>query len=448
MKGVSRGRRTALALLEAVERGRRLDVAWEEEARGLPDQDRGWVHEAAFGTVRLRGRLDHLLDLHLDRGIVSLPSSLLPVLRLGAYQLLYMDGVPDYAAVSQAVSQAREGHGRRMGGLVNAVLRSLAREGGEAHRFPSLDDDPEGHLATWGSHPRWLVRRWLERFGVSDTRALVEANNRIPDLYLRPLRDPVGQALEALAEAGIPADAGPPGSGTVRLGPGVDPREALERVPGIIQDPGAAWVVAWCGMVEHLRLADLCAAPGGKALALAASGARVVASDPSVVRLRRVADGAGRLGLQVPLVVARGEAPPFGPTDVVLVDAPCSGTGTLRRHPDARWRLTAEGVRELTLLQDRILDGAASVVRTGGLLVYSTCTLEPEENEGRIQAFLQRHPGFIVEEGPSRDPGPEVDGETPGADLPTKVRDGPWLRVLPQRTGTDGSFAARLRRRR
>lgn len=448
MKGVSRGRRTAVALLEAVERGRRLDVAWEEEARTLPDRDRKWVHEVTFGTVRLRGRLDHLLGLHLDRGIASLPPSLLPVLRLGAYQLLYMGGVPDYAAVSQAVSQAREGHGPRMGGLANGVLRSLARQGGEVDRFPSLQEDPEGHLATWGSHPRWLVRRWLERFGVTDTRALVEANNRIPDLYLRPLRDPLSQALDVLTEAGIPADAGPQGSGTVRLGRGVAPGEALERVPGIIQDPGAAWVVAWCGMVENLGLADLCAAPGGKALALAARGARVVASDPSVVRLRRVADGAARLGLQVPLVVARGEAPPFRPTDLVLVDAPCSGTGTLRRHPDARWRLTAEAVGEMTLLQDRILDGAASVVRPGGLLVYSTCTLEPEENEDRIQAFLQRHPGFIVEEGPGRIQGAAVAGETPATDLPEEVRDGPWLRVLPHRTGTDGSFAARLRRRR
>jgi 16S rRNA (cytosine967-C5)-methyltransferase len=436
MKGVSRGRRTALALLEAVERGQRLDVAWEHEAPGLPPQDRGWVHEAAFGTVRLRGRLDHLLDLHLDRGIDSLPPALLPILRLGAYQLLYMDGVPDYAAVSQAVSQARERHGRRMSGLVNGVLRSLAREGGEPDRFPSLEEDPEGHLATWGSHPRWLVRRWLARFGVPDTRALVEANNRIPDLYLRPLRDPVNRALEMLAEAGIPAQEGPRGSGTVRIGPGVEPGEALGRVPGIIQDPGSAWVVSWCGGVEGLRLADLCAAPGGKALALAALGARVVASDPSGVRLRRVADGAERLGLHVPVVVARGEEPPFRPTDVVLVDAPCSGTGTLRRHPDARWRLTPEAIGELARLQDRILDGAASVVRPGGLLVYSTCTLEPEENEDRIQAFLQRHPGFILEEGPDR------------TDLPAEVRDGPKMSVLPHRTGTDGSFAARLRRRR
>jgi 16S rRNA (cytosine967-C5)-methyltransferase len=435
---VTRGRRAALSLLQAVERGRRLDVAWEEAAAGLPPADRPWVHEAAFGAVRLRGRLDHLLDLHLDRGLASVPPPLVPVLRLGAYQLLGMDGVPGYAAVSQAVQQAREAAGGGVAGLANAVLRSLEREGGGEGRFPAFADDPEGHLSTWGSHPRWLVRRWIGRYGADAAREIVEGNNRVPPLWLRPLGLSGEDAVTRLAAAGIRSVPGPPSSGTLRLDPGASPRDALDTVPGVIQDPAAAWVVAWVGPVEGKRVVDLCAAPGGKALGLAAGGGRVIAADLSPLRLRRLGRAAARLGLDLPRVVADGAAPPFRSAEVVLVDAPCTGTGTLGRHPDARWRLSEGDIRTLAGIQDRILDGAAEVVAPGGLLVYATCSLEPEENEDRVEAFLRRHQGFIVEGGPGRP------GSSPG---PEAVLDGPWLRVLPHRTGTDGSFAARLRRR-
>lgn len=436
MARVTPERAAALSLLQAVERGRRLDVAWEEAAPEMDPEHRGWVQEAVFGTVRLRGRLDHLLDLHVDRGLQSVAPPLLPLLRLGAYQLLYMDGVPDYAAVSQAVGQARQLVGAGVAGLVNGVLRSLARSGGGPERFPSLEVDPVGHLSTWGSHPAWLVRRWLARYGVDSTHQLVEANNRVPRLYFRPLFDPLEEAARCLSEVAIPSESGPQGSGCLRLASGASPAEALERVPGIIQDPAAGWVVACCGRVGGLRIADLCAAPGGKSLALAARGGEVVAADRSVRRLRRVVEGAERLGLRVSVVVADGTAPPLrSVADVVLVDAPCSGTGTLRRHPDARWRLSESDLDGLIATQDRILAGAAGLVRPGGLLVYSTCTLEPEENDQRVQAFLRRHGQFMLED-------EWLDGE-----VPERVRDGPFLRVLPQKSGTDGSFAARLRRR-
>jgi 16S rRNA (cytosine967-C5)-methyltransferase len=429
--GVSSARRVAFRLLSEVDRGRRLDRAFEGEAHRIPPRDRAWVHELTYGLTRFRGRLDHLLDLHLDRGVASLDPPVLTLLRMGAYQLLYMGSVPSYAAVSQTVSQVRGEAGRGAAGLANAVLRGLSRKGGGPERFPSFQADPLGHLERWGSHPRWLLERWMARFGPDGTRELVEANNRIPSLHLRPLGLSLEAARARLAEAGFQAVADPPGTGTLGLPAGTDPVSALEVLPALVQDPAAGWVVGWVGGVEGMDVADLCAAPGGKGLGLAALGGRVVALDLSPSRLRVMAETVRRLALPVGLVVARGEAPPLRPRDVVLVDAPCTGTGTLARHPDARWRLEAGSMAALTGVQDGILDGAAGIVRPGGLLVYSTCTLEPEENRERIEAFLARHPGFIVEEGEG---------------VPDAVRAGPFLEVLPHRTGTDGAFAARLRR--
>ena len=432
-EGGTRARQVALQLLLAVERGRRLDLAWSEVAPDLPPRERGWVQELTFGTVRLQGRLDHLLNLHLRKGVASLPPSVLPILRMGAYQLLYMDGTPAYAAVSQAVEEVRRVAGRRLTGVVNGVLRSLGREGGGPERFPSLSSHPEDHLSTWGSHPRWLVRRWIKAHGVQGAARLVEMGNRVPPLYLRWLTGSLEDTLSLLKEAGLEGVEGPAGSQTVRLGPGTSPAKALNVVPGIIQDPAASWVVRWCGDLRGQRLVDLCSAPGGKAVALQADGAQVVAADRSLSRLQLLKQTRERLSLSLPLVQALGEEPPFSPVDAVLADVPCTGTGTLARHPDARWRLRHTDIQALSRVQKEILEGAARIVAPGGLLVYSTCTLEPEENEGQVEAFLQRHPEFIVEGGEG---------------VPEVIQDGPYLRVLPHLMETDGAFAVRLRRER
>lgn len=432
-------RDVAFRILEEVERGRRLDRAWETAAPSLAPGERPWVQGLTHGTVRLRGRLDHLLDLHLSRGLDSLGTEVKILLRMGAYQLLYMGSVPEYAAVSETVDGVRRNVGGGLAGMANGVLRSLGREGGGEERFASIEEDPAGHLTTWGSHPRWLIDRWLARWDVEETARLVEWNNRIPALHLRPVSGPgvpeeeVSAALARLKEAGIEGEPGPPGSGTLRLAPSSDPRAALECLPSIVQDPAAAWVVAWAGDVGDLTAADLCSAPGGKAVGLWSAGARVVAMDPSIPRLKLVRGTSERLGAGIPLVAARGEQPPIRRRDLVLVDAPCTGTGTLARHPDARWRLRAGDPARMAEVQDTILDGAAKVVAEGGCLLYSTCSLEPEENEERVEAFLRRHHGFIL----------EGKGDS-GVRIPDDAVDGSFLRALPQRTGTDGAFAARL----
>ena len=157
-------------------------------------QDRRWVHEAVFGTIRLRGRLDHLLNLHLHRGVRSVPLHLLRVLRLGAYQILYMESVPGYAAVSQTAEQAATVSGPKGAGLGNAVLRALVKGGADPAQFPDFDEDPVGHLVSWGSHPRWLVERWVQRFGSEEAQRIVEVGNRVPELFLRPIGAGVEQA--------------------------------------------------------------------------------------------------------------------------------------------------------------------------------------------------------------------------------------------------------------
>lgn len=381
------------------------------------------MHELVFGTIRLRGRLDHLLGLHLHQGTGSLAPDLLNLLRLGAYQLLYMGSVPAHAAVNETVNQARRIGGGKGTGVVNAVLRGLGREGGGIERFPDPDEDPIGHFSTWGSHPQWLVTRWVEALGPLGARAVVEAGNRIPSLFLSPIGVSQDTGIQALEVIGIAASAGP--FGTLALPAGTDPVAALGVVPGVIQDPAATAIVEFVRPHPGDRIADLCAAPGGKGIVLAGRGVHLLAADASFRRLRRMRESLRRLQLPERLVVARAESPPFGPVDCVLVDAPCSGTGTLARHPDARWRLKPEDLQALSRVQDRILHGAASIVREGGILVYATCTVESEENEGSVERFLERHPHFRIER--------EEEG-------------GGILRILPGSIGTDGSFATRMRR--
>jgi len=407
-----------------------LDLAFARAAEGLEARDRAFAQELAFGSTRLQGRLDHLLARRVKGGLDRLDAAVLEALRLGAYELLYMDGVPDYAARSQAVELASRTTGRGAGGLVNAVLRRVREDGDGADRFPDPGQDPAGYLATWGSHPRWLVERWLARWPFPAVERLVAADNRVPELFLAPLDRSPAEAAEALAEAGL-GGTPVPGAPSVRLPAGIDPRMALDTLPSVIQDPGATLVVEYADLPPGTKVADLCAAPGGKALCLTRRASYTVAADRSDVRMQMVRDNVDRTGRRVGMVVADAAHPPLAGLDAVLLDVPCTGTGTLRRHPDGRWRLGPADVEALAALQRGLLEAAASSVRPGGYLVYSTCTLEPEENEDQVEAFLDAHPEYGLE---------------PTGAVEDRFRDGGFLRVLPQDTGFDGAFAARLRR--
>lgn len=446
MTRLSPGRALAAAVLEQVESGRRLDRAWEtSDARRAPD--RSWIRALVFGTVRLRGRIDHRLTVvGAGRRPAELDPPVRTALRMGAFQIMQMGSVPSYAAVAQSVEQVKATRSRAAAGLVNAVLRKLAGAEARARQarnpsdwgFPDPAADLESYLTTWGSHPRWLVRRWLRRFGDADARALVEANNKEPRTYVRPVGADADadQAARTLARAGL-ADAGSPCPETpcIALLGGADPAAALALTPGVVQDPASALAADYASPPAGALVADLCAAPGGKALALSAGARGVVAADLSPVRLRRVARNAARVGKATgPVwpVAADARLPPLRQAEAVLADVPCTGTGTLRRRPDGRWRLQETDVRRMANVQRAILEGAASVVSPGGLLVYATCTLEPEENEVQVDEFLARHPDFRLAPGPA-----------PQRFLDDRGR----LRVRPQESGFDGAFAARMRKR-
>jgi 16S rRNA (cytosine967-C5)-methyltransferase len=315
------------------------------------------------------------------------------------------------------------------------VLRRLDRER-ETLDLPRLAD-PVDALAMEGSHPRWLVARWLARFGVADTERLLQANNREAPLIARPYHV-VREQLEAMLEsAGVRVDEAPlvrdsivlssPVSSLTELGPF---RQGLFH----LQDPASTLVTQYASIPTGATVADLCAAPGGKSVELSRTAGAVFSSDLSFGRLQRVVDNTQRLEIPTMHVyVADARMPATRPVDVVLVDAPCTGTGTFRRHPDARWRLKVSDLAVMSALQRSILRNAAEAVKPGGLLVYSTCSLEPEENDEQVARFLAEHPTWTLEAPPE------------GA-VPATVLDEGLLRVLPHRHDTDGAFAARLRR--
>jgi 16S rRNA (cytosine967-C5)-methyltransferase len=434
--GVTDARVAAADICADLRGGDLLDPAFDRRTAKLDARDRRWVRELVYGMLRRRARLDAYLDARVRGGIVRLDADLLDLLRLGGAQLLHMESVPAYAAIAQTVELAKRRHGLGASKLANAVLRRLDRER-ESLSVPTAGD-PLDALALEGSHPRWLVARWVARWGMAETRRLLEANNQEAPLIARPFHV-VREQLEAMLEtAGIRVEDAPlardsivlssPVSSLTELGPF---RQGLFHM----QDPAATLVAQYACVPTGATVADLCAAPGGKAVELSRGAANVFASDLSFSRLQRVLDNANRLEIgSLHGYVADARYPAIKPVDLALVDAPCTGTGTFRRHPDARWRIKVSDIAVMASAQRAILRSAATVVRPGGLLVYSTCSLEPEENDEQIGRFLVEHPEFRL------DPPPE------GA-VPAQVLDTGLLRVIPHRHGTDGAFAARLRRR-
>lgn len=429
-------RRAALDILTRVRQGAPLDAAISAAAASLGEADRRLAHEIAAGVFRRQADLDARIIPLVRHGWGNVAPALRDVLRIGAYQLTALDRVPSHAAVSVTVDLARSVSGDRAAGFVNAVLRNM---GGRA-AAPPLALDPAAHYGALHSHPAWMVERWLQRFGPDDMVALLEWNNTPPSLVLQPARG--AAALEARWRgAGLTPDPWPvpAGPGHPALGyrsPARHPRDVPGFAEGafFVQDPAHALVAAFAAPNPGLTVYDACAAPGGKSLALGRTAAMVIAADVRRDRVRRLAENLARAGSgREHAIVADAAAPPIRDMDVVLLDAPCLGTGTFARHPDARWRASPDALATLVDRQRRLLDGAATAVRRGGWLVYATCSLEPEENLQQVETFLQRHPEY------ARDPVRSLAEEylSPAGDL----------EILPFRHGMDGAYAARLRRR-
>jgi 16S rRNA (cytosine967-C5)-methyltransferase len=386
--------------------------------------------------LRRRAMLDALLSDRVRGGLVRLDADLADLLRLGAYQLLHMRSVPAYAAIAQTVELSKERHGLGASKLANAVLRRLDRE--REMLDATVPTDPVDALALRYSHPRWLVARWVGRWGAEETERLLVANNTEAPLVVRPYNI-VREQLEATLEgAGVDVTDAPLARDSLAIRSPVSLTELGAYRQGLffVQDPAATLVAQYAAVPPGAEVADLCASPGGKALELARTSSFVVAGDRSLQRTQRLLTNARRVDARnILAMVADVRAPAIRPVDAVLLDVPCTGTGTFRRHPDARWRLKVSDIAVLAATQRSMLRAAASVVKPGGLLVYSTCTLEPEENDAQIEAFLRESPEWTLE------PPPE-------GTVPAPVLDAGRLRVLPQRHSADGAFAARLRRTR
>lgn len=445
----TRTRLLALRILERVDRTHAYaDVLLHSTlARSsLPTRDRAFATELVYGTLRWRGRLDFYLERCLEKPLGQLEPLVASALRLGAYQIVFTD-VPDMAAVDESVRCVRAAGWERATGLVNAVLRRVAREHAEIP-LPRLENDPVGHLMHALSQPMWLAERFIELFGAEDAARFATACNGAPPLVVRanPHHGGVGGMLAELRQRFPDAQPCRYARYGIVLGrrgnASIDPAFSEGRFT--IQDEGSQLVVDLLDPQPGERSLDVCAAPGGKATALAervgAEGS-VLALDRSRRRLDLVRRATRRLGLSRLRCLERDASEPLsglddgGPFDRVLADVPCSGLGTLRRNPDARWRVRPEDPAQLAQTQSAILREAARMLRPGGSLVYSTCTLLPEENEGVVDAFLAEAPGFS-----------RASADT----LPENVRplcdEQGQLRCLPHVHDTDGFYAVRIER--
>jgi len=443
--GVTEARVVAADVCADLRAGELLDSAFERRVGVLDARDRRWTQELLYGMLRRRAWLDAALSDRVRGGLARLDPDLTDILRLGVYQLLFMRSVPPYAAIAQSVELAKRRHGLGASKLVNAVLRRVDRER-DAIPFPPVPradagtprPDPIDALALTYSHPRWLVARWVARWGAHDTERLLASNNAEAPIIVRPF-GVVREQLEAMLEsAGVHVEEVPLVHDSIRITGSVSLAELGAYRQGLffVQDPGATLVTRYAAIEPGSTVADLCAAPGGKTLELSRTAGMVVAADRSFARLTRMVANLRRVEARaIHLLVADAREPAIAPVDAVLIDVPCTGTGTFRRHPDARWRLKVSDLAVMAALQRSIIRAAAAVVRPGGLLIYSTCSLEPEENDAQVESFLAESPDWVLE--------PPPDGAVPPA-----VLDAGRLRVLPQRHATDGAFAARLRRTR
>lgn len=432
--GVTAPRIVAASIASDLRNGEMLDASFERRASKLDARDRRWLRELVYGMLRQRGAIDAILDERVRGGLSRVNVDLIDLMRLGVYQLLHMGSVPAYAAIAQTVELAKARHGIGASKLMNAVLRRIDRERNEL-TVPVPPDKLEA-LAVRYSHPRWIVQRWLSRFGEEGTTVLLMKNNGEAPLVVRPF-GVVREQLEAMLEgSGIDVMDAPLARDSIQLGGVISLTELGAYRQGLffVQDPGSTLVTEYASIPADSVVADLCAAPGGKSLELSRTARTVIASDRSLSRLQRVRENCDRLEAKnVLLAVGDGRFPIVREVDVVLIDVPCTGTGTFRRHPDARWRLKISDLAVMAALQASILKAAAKAVKPGGLLIYSTCSLEPEENEAQVESFLASNPEWALEPPPA------------GA-VPADAIDNGYLRVLPQIHGTDGAFAARLRR--
>ena len=423
-KQISPARRAAFEILREVEAGAFSSILLAAEEPKLKPVDRALTHELVLGVLRWQLWLDKLIEHFTKRSVESLDLPVRLALRLGLYQLRFLTRVPASAAVNESVNLVRSAKVSSAAAFVNAVLRRSIREA--AYDPASEVIDPVERVAIETSHPVWLVRRWTDAFGSEEAEAFARANNVVAPMAFRILDSDETRILDSLSEAGAIVES----SGIAEKAWRVSGVTHLVRdlaVEGKIylQDEASQLVAQTVNLQPGEYALDLCAAPGGKTTLMArraGNNALIIASDRSAKRLETVIKISASQNLTSikSLLLDAAQPLPFENSvfDRILIDAPCSGTGTLRRNPEIRWRISESDIRELATQQKLFLKHAARVLKPGGQLVYSTCSVEPDENEDVIRAFLESHKDFQLQK---------------------------TTRTWPHREGTDGFFIASFR---
>ena len=438
-------RQLAFQALKAVHQGAYADVALHRVLahQSLGDADRRLIMELVYGATRHLRTLDALIDQFAKKPAHRQPAHVRTLLHLGLYQLRSLDQIPAHAAIHTTVELARYNRLTGLTGFVNGLLRQYARQADRGDPL-QLPTDPIQRLGVQYSYPDWMVAVWQAQLGLSETEELCHTLNQPPAITLRinPLQTDLATVQAQLQGAGVQTHPVPPLPQALEIEGNPGP---IHRLPGF---ETGDWTVqdASAQLVSHLLepqptsiVVDLCAAPGGKTTHLAElmqNQGTIWACDRTASRLRKLRQNLQRLHLtNVQLWTGDSRELPaqIPPADAILVDAPCSGLGTLHRHADARWRQTPATVQELTVLQAELLAASAQRVKPGGLIVYATCTLHPAENETLIQQFLAQHPQWSLEPPPPHD-----------ITAPFTLEQG-WLKIWPHQRAMDGFFMARLR---
>lgn len=443
---MDKARETAIKVLHEVHsNGAYANVALVQALRraALNEADRRFVTELVYGIVKAGDTLDWMLQRYVNRPLSKMPPMIQEILRLGLYQIFFLDKVPASAACNEAVELTkRYGHaGTR--GFVNAVLRTAVREPEKAV-FPKIQGQEAQYLALSAQHPVWLVKKWIAAFGYEETAKLCAFDNTAPVLSVRTntLKTDREALLRTLSGEGVEAAASNWAPEGILFGK----HGALDALPSLqqglfqVQDESSMQVAHVIDPQPGEFVLDVCSAPGGKTTHMAAlmkNQGHILAVDIYEGKLARLMENAVRLGVSIVETKCQDArtigAVYAGQADRVLVDAPCSGLGVLRRKPDARWRKTPAELAALPELQLAILRSAALAVKPGGVLIYSTCTITEEENSGVVRAFLDEQPNFAL----------EITGDF----LPVKRRSDSMVQLYPQHDGTDGFFIARMKRR-
>jgi 16S rRNA (cytosine967-C5)-methyltransferase len=432
-------REQALVILRNAEDGVFVDLPLDKARESFDARDSAFLLEIVYGTLRNRARLDWVLNQFSAQPVEKTDAWTRNILRFGAYQLLFLDRVPASAAVNTSTELAKT-YGKKHS-YVNGLLRNLDRKKSSISE-PAFDD-PVKRLATVYSHPEWVVRRWLTRFGAEQTETLLRGNNRDAPLVIRTntLKTTRDGLKATLADQGV--DAVATGFSEVGLeiisSPAIRSLEAYQQGLFMVQDQAAQLVSLMLSPKPGETVLDACAAPGGKTTHLAEimqNRGTIVALEQDATRLIRIDENSRRLGC-TNVFSTIGDAALYqqGTYDKILIDAPCSGLGVLRRHPDGRWNKSEKTIRERSAVQRRIIENCAQLLHPGGVLVYATCTTEPEENEDVISSFLSRAgKAFVVD-----DPRPYLPKPAEGL-----VDDHGFLHIYPQASEMDGFCAVRM----